>query len=60
MAVPKKRGTSSRAKRGRSHHALKPKVLLACPKCENPTEPHRACPNCGYYNGRKVKVNKKS
>ena len=25
-----------------------------CPECGEATLPHHACPNCGYYKGRKV------
>jgi large subunit ribosomal protein L32 len=36
----------------RSHHALKPKQLQACPKCGTQTPSHVVCPNCGHYHGR--------
>ncbi|MFN3270481.1 MAG: 50S ribosomal protein L32 [Candidatus Kapaibacteriota bacterium] len=25
-----------------------------CPQCGAAKLPHRACPECGYYNGRKI------
>jgi len=25
-----------------------------CPNCKAPVRPHRACPACGFYRGRKV------
>ncbi len=55
MAVPKKRGTSSKTRRRRSHHALKPKTLNVCKNCGRPVEPHRACAYCGNYKDRTVK-----
>ncbi len=54
MRVPKRRLTSSRVKRRRSHLALKRINLIPCPKCNSAKIPHRYCPNCGYYKGREV------
>ena len=54
MSVPKKRQTSSRGKRRRSHSALKSVKLSGCPKCKKPIKPHNACSYCGYYRGRAV------
>ncbi|MCH8049176.1 50S ribosomal protein L32 [Patescibacteria group bacterium] len=54
MSVPAFRNSRSRVRRRRSHHALKAKDTSACPKCEAPILPHRACLACGYYNGRQV------
>jgi len=39
-------------RRRRSHHALKPVNLCACPRCGKAKLPHRACGNCGYYNSK--------
>jgi large subunit ribosomal protein L32 len=27
-------------------------TLTTCPQCKSPTQPHQACPSCGYYKGR--------
>lgn len=54
MSVPKKRKTNARTKRGRSHDALKTKVLAKCKKCGQPTMPHQVCPACGSYKGKEV------
>lgn len=42
----------SKAKKGhrRSHHALRPVHLIACPQCGQARLPHAACSNCGYVN----------
>jgi len=34
----------------RSHLALRPAHLLACPQCSQAKLPHAACGNCGYVN----------
>ena len=52
--VPKKRGTSSKTRRRRSHHALKGAVLFLCKKCGEAIMPHKMCVRCGYYQERLV------
>ncbi len=46
----------NRAQRGdtRSHHALTAVSLSTCPDCQAKKLSHRACSNCGKYNGRTV------
>lgn len=53
-AVPKRRISNGRRKRRRAHSALRPPQLVLCPQCKQPMLPHRACPNCGTYQGREV------
>ncbi len=38
----------------RAHDHLHPLSLAECPNCHEKKLPHRACPKCGYYNGREV------
>jgi large subunit ribosomal protein L32 len=54
MSVPKKRKTSSKTRKGRSHQALKKVSLNKCPKCGHEVKPHSACGFCGHYKGREV------
>ncbi len=54
MAVPKKKVSKSRKNKRRSHHALAVPNAVECPECREPRLSHRACPSCGYYNGRQV------
>lgn len=54
MAVPKKRQSSARRDRRRSHDSVSAPKLNECPQCHSPRLPHRACPTCGTYRGREV------
>lgn len=56
MAVPKRKISKARRDKRRSHHALKEPNVIECPECKEPRLSHRACPACGYYNGRKVDI----
>ncbi|PZA06589.1 MULTISPECIES: 50S ribosomal protein L32 [unclassified Meiothermus] len=52
--VPKKKTSKARRDSRRSHHALTPPTLVACPECKTLKPPHTVCSSCGYYDGRKV------
>lgn len=54
MAVPKRRQSSTRGKKRRSHDALTLPNPSACPQCGEPKMPHRVCPSCGYYKDRQA------
>ena len=54
MAVPKRKVSKARKRKRRSHHALTAPNVVNCPECGEPRLSHRACPACGFYNGRKV------
>ncbi|RLA82386.1 MAG: 50S ribosomal protein L32 [Deltaproteobacteria bacterium] len=54
MAVPKKRTSSARRDKRRTHWKVVPPNLVPCPQCREPKLPHHVCPNCGTYKGRKV------
>ena len=54
MAVPKRRVSKSRKRLRRGHHTAEGIKTQACSKCGSPRLPHRVCPTCGYYRGKKV------
>jgi large subunit ribosomal protein L32 len=61
MALPKKRHSSARGARRRTHWKIAKTTLVPCPQCKTLKIPHRVCPVCGTYAGRQaieVKVKK--
>lgn len=54
MPVPKRRSSSTRGKKRRTHWKIKGNDLIECSHCHSLTRPHRVCPHCGYYKGRLV------
>jgi large subunit ribosomal protein L32 len=54
MAVQQRKKSKSKRDKRRTHQKLATPGLATCPECGEATLPHRACPNCGSYKGRKV------
>ena len=54
MAQPKRRWSKARTHLKRSTWKLENKTIATCPHCHEPILQHRACSNCGYYNGKEV------
>lgn len=54
MPQPKKKHSRTRTLRRRAGWKIAVPPLTACPKCQQPMVPHRACPHCGTYQGRQV------
>ncbi|RKX69373.1 50S ribosomal protein L32 [candidate division WOR-3 bacterium] len=54
MPVPKRRHSKARGRKRRTHWRLDPPKLIECPHCHELILPHRVCPNCGYYKGKRV------
>jgi large subunit ribosomal protein L32 len=56
MGVPKKRTSKMKRDMRRSaNNKLKSPVQLnACPNCGAAVQPHRVCPACGHYKGKKI------
>lgn len=58
MAQPKYKISKARGRKRRTHYKLKETNLVACKNCSTLKLPHQVCPNCGYYDGRKVELKK--
>jgi large subunit ribosomal protein L32 len=56
MAVPKQKSSKSRGRKRRTHQKVAVPTLSVCPECQEAKLPHAACPECGAYRGRNVKV----
>ena len=55
MAVPKRKLSSARKNKRRSNvWKLQAPALTKCSQCGSFKSPHRVCPTCGSYTGRKV------
>ena len=54
MAVPKRRKSKMRIRQRKAHLKHIVPTLQACPQCGKPQLPHRVCPSCGTYRGRKI------
>ena len=54
MAVPKRRTSKSKKRKRRNHYRAAAIALQPCPRCGSPRRPHRVCPECGYYAGKKA------
>ena len=53
MANPKRRMTRTRTRTRRAHDALEAATTVVCRNCGERMQPHRVCPQCGYYKSRK-------
>ncbi|MCX7736210.1 MAG: 50S ribosomal protein L32 [Candidatus Kapabacteria bacterium] len=54
MPNPTRRHSKTRRDKRRTHYKAVAVRSASCPQCGAPKVPHRACTECGYYNGRKV------
>ena len=59
MGLPAKQRTRRSKKERSSHFALKKTMTAKCEECKADILPHRACPKCGRYKGRKAKNTEK-
>lgn len=60
MALPKRRHSSARQAKRRTHVKVNKPEVSVCPSCKLPALPHRVCSHCGQYKGKQViQVDKK-
>ncbi len=53
MAVPKRKTSKARRDKRRATHKIAIPVVATCTVCSAPKLPHRVCPSCGTYRGRR-------
>lgn len=60
MANPKRKISRSKRDHRRAHWFadMDKGNLVNCANCGEAKLPHRACPSCGYYNGKSVYIPK--
>ena len=54
MPHPKRRQSSTRRDKRRTHDSLTEVSISTCSNCGSAHKTHNACPECGYYRGRQV------
>jgi len=54
MAVPFRKVSKTRGRKRRTHYKISANATVVCPKCKEPKQPHRVCPNCGTYKDKEV------
>jgi large subunit ribosomal protein L32 len=54
MANPKRKFSKARTGKRRSMWKIESVNISVCPQCHQPKQPHRLCPNCGYYRGKEI------
>jgi len=55
MAVPKRKTSKAKRDSRRAPNMRKTAPALSvCPQCHSPKLPHRVCPVCNTYDGKKV------
>lgn len=54
MAVPKRRTSTARKAKRRTHIKLDLPNMSDCPNCGEVKRNHHVCPDCGYYGGKEV------
>jgi large subunit ribosomal protein L32 len=52
MPLPKRRHSSTRQAKRRTHYKLTPPTITLCKRCKEMARSHYICASCGYYNGR--------
>jgi len=60
MPNPKRRHSKTRGRKRRTHYKATAPSTAECPNCHEQKLTHRACPNCGYYDGRSVIIPKEA
>jgi len=52
MPHPKRKISTTRRDKRRTHYKAKVSTFMACSNCGTTVLYHRVCPECGYYKGK--------
>ncbi len=52
--LTKRKYAKSRQRERRGHMKIEKPAMNECPQCHSVKLSHRACPSCGYYDGRET------
>lgn len=59
MSLQKYKSSKARSRSRRAQYLkLSKPNITPCPNCSSLKLPHRVCPECGFYNGKKVIIKK--
>lgn len=58
MAVPKRKKSKMRVRQRKGQIKAELAQTSKCPNCGAAKRTHRACPECGFYDGEKVVMTK--
>lgn len=54
MPVPKRKTSTTRRDKRRTHDKLTIPTYSVCPNCGEAYKPHNICKACGFYKGKQV------
>ncbi|MFD1928974.1 50S ribosomal protein L32 [Sporosarcina siberiensis] len=54
MAVPKRRTSTTKTKKRRTHYKLQVPGMTTCDNCGEMKLSHRVCKSCGQYKGKEI------
>lgn len=54
MALPKRRHSTQRGRKRRTHQKVAMPKLVKCENCKQLKTSHRICPHCGFYGKTQV------
>jgi large subunit ribosomal protein L32 len=54
MAHPKRKISTQRKRKRRTHYKATAPTIMSCQNCSASVQYHRVCPECGHYKGQLV------
>ena len=54
MQAPQRRTSKTKKRMRRTHYKIEANGVVKCTNCGEMIQPHRVCPECGFYKGKAV------